>query len=116
MERDKDYLRELMLAFEAQADHIIPVADLIVFEGDRRRAGHVKLLIDEGLLESPGRGVVRITARGHDFIESIRDPGIWARTKEAVAETGGNATLDIVKQLATGFLKKKITQHTGIEL
>ena len=57
---------------------------------------------------------LRITFAGHDYLDSIRDDGIWNKTKQAVAETGGSATLEIIKSLATGFLKKKIEQHTGI--
>ncbi|MDD8023056.1 MAG: DUF2513 domain-containing protein [Paracoccaceae bacterium] len=59
---------------------------------------------------------VMITFQGHDYLDAIRDQGVWEKTKAAVAETGGNATLEIVKALALGLLKKKISQHTGIDL
>ena len=60
--------------------------------------------------------VFRMTNQGHDYLDAIRDNGIWTKTKAAVAETGGSATLEIVKALALGFLKKKIETHTGIQL
>lgn len=59
---------------------------------------------------------VMISFQGHDYLDAIRDQGIWEKTKSVVAETGGNATLEIVKALALGFLKNKISQHTGIDL
>ncbi|WP_417279242.1 DUF2513 domain-containing protein [Celeribacter sp.] len=57
-----------------------------------------------------------VTFEGHDYLDAIRDEGIWSKTKNAVAETGGSASIEIVKALAVGFLKKKISQHTGMEL
>ena len=46
----------------------------------------------------------------------MRDEGIWNRTKEAVAQSGGNATLEIITQLGVAFLKKKVRDHTGLDL
>ena len=48
-------------------------------------------------------------------MEAMRDEGIWKRTKDVVAETGGNAALEIVKAIAVGLLKQKIAKHTGLE-
>ena len=59
---------------------------------------------------------VQITFNGHDYLNAIRDEGIWSRTKTAVAETGGSATLELLKNIATGFVKKKLSQHTGLDL
>lgn len=58
----------------------------------------------------------RLTHSGHDYLDAIRDQGIWAKTKATVADTGGSATLEIVKSLAIGYLKKKISTATDIEL
>ena len=73
----------------------------------------------EGDYETNGSVVtdlLRITFDGHDYLDAIRDEGIWNKTKQAVAETGGSATLEIVKSVAVGFLKTKIEKHTGIAL
>lgn len=59
---------------------------------------------------------VSISYSGHDYIDAIRNESIWQQTKAAVAETGGSATFEIIKTLATGFIKKKLSQHTGIEI
>ncbi len=94
----------------------------------------IKLMAQAGLLDfptvkmRPGAGHLEsglarwleqsftVTWAGHDYLDAVRDQGVWDKTKSAVAETGGNASLEIVKALALGFLKKKISQHTGIEL
>lgn len=76
------------------------------------------LMQDAGWISGRGvnHGVFRITNSGHDYLDAIRDDGIWTKTKQAVADTGGSATLEIVKSLAIGYLKKKIENHTGIAL
>jgi len=76
------------------------------------------LMHDAGLIEGNGykSGIFFITNQGHDFLDAIRDEGLWQKTKDTVSETGGNATLEIVKALAIGFLKKKIAQQTDIDL
>lgn len=83
---------------------------------ERKRVGHIYLLTDAGLMIQVGHSSYRLTNEGHDYLESIRDEGIWSKTKKAVAETGGNATLEIIKDLAIGFLKKQISDRTGIDL
>ena len=120
--RDFDRIRELLLMAEA-----IP-AD----ESDDFNAGYVDLMEnlsssdgyqlglmkDAGLIEGSGAsdGFFRITFAGHDFLDSVRDNSLWEKTKAAVADTGGNATLEIVKGLAVGFLRNKVEKHTGIIL
>ena len=122
MKRDKDLLRELLFEFESSDEWQIRVPKFSG-EPDERRARqyHIQLLCDEGYLVSftggiAEAGVFRMTAQGHDFLDAVRDEGIWSKTRDAVRDTGGNATVEIVKALAMGFLKKKISQHTGIEL
>jgi hypothetical protein len=58
----------------------------------------------------------RLTNSGHDYLDAVRSDNIWQQTQTAVAETGGSAVLEIVKALAIGFAKKKVSQHTGIDL
>ncbi len=118
MRRDEDLIRELLLEYEQEEDWLLmtPGETSGASREERQKLGHLKLMMDQGLIAEVGRGTFRITASGYDFLEAIRSEGIWEKTKAAVAETGGNATLDIVKQLAVGFLKIKLSKHTGIEL
>lgn len=83
---------------------------------ERRRHYHVLLLCDAELLAPVAKSTYRITSAGHDFLEATRDAGIWAKTKEVVAREGGSATLDILKELATGLLRKQIEERTGLKL
>ncbi|MET4101175.1 hypothetical protein ABIE58_000591 [Roseovarius sp. MBR-78] len=121
--RDLDRMREILLHvesgenpsgwFEARGDRFFVDADeyqIALLE----QAGFLET--DFGTLGSAIPDDVRITFPGHDYLDAIRSESIWQETKDAVADTGGNATLEILKALAVGLLKKKIAQHTGIEI
>ncbi|NVK45096.1 MAG: DUF2513 domain-containing protein [Rhodobacteraceae bacterium] len=121
--RDLNRIRELLLKAEArplEPDDDFNDGYLCFDETEISPEDGYQLLLmkDAGLIEGrdASTGLFRITNVGHDYLDAIRNEGIWSDTKNAVAETGGSVTLEVVKSLATGFLKKKISQHTGIEL
>lgn len=117
MKRDDDFLRQMLLNFEAsEKTTFIDPLHLQSPPDELKLSYHMSLAVDAGLLTTVGRGTVRMTNTGHDYLDAIRNEGIWKQTKAAIAETGGSATLEILKTLATGFLRKKLSQHTGLEL
>jgi hypothetical protein len=79
---------------------------------------HVAILFEGGYLEG-----LRVTAQqdmvdqflidgltwgGREFLDSIRDPGVWAKIKAKAAEEGGNLPLEVMKHLGTAYLQKKL--------
>jgi hypothetical protein len=60
-------------------------------------------------------GVERLSMDGHDFLDSIRDPDVWNKTKKGALAAGG-FTLNLLNDLAKGLIKKKIEDSTGIKL
>lgn len=126
MKRDMDLIRELLLRIEA-----VPAGAIAAWEmsGPELRVdgkalnevrGHMDMLIDAGFVDQAagydyGYVVRGLTWQGHDFLDSVRDPEIWERTKKAAAGAGG-FTVELLRDLAIGFLKTKIKEHTGIEL
>jgi len=115
-----DLARGILLSVEAEDN-----GKARVFEREHEDAStihHVKLLLGAGLLERVGavpsneRFKVHLSWDGHDFLDAVRDDGIWNKTQEQVAETGGSAEREVVKALAIGFMKQKISHHTGFEL
>ena len=139
MKRDDDVIRDLLLQCEAderqwfelesEYDCEFGVSTSLHERWDERTGRHLQLLVDAGLIataksrytpdwdpEEIGRTFFRLTNAGHNYLDAIRDESIWSKTKAAVAETGGSASLEIVKSLAVGFLKSKIEKHTGIVL
>jgi hypothetical protein len=120
VKRNLDLVREILIEVESKND-----GRSLVFEAgqvSKEKWHHVQLALQAGLLREVGavpsaqRKKVHLTWEGHDYLDAIRDEGIWAKTKAAVAETGGSATLEVIKAVAVGFVKKKISQHTGIEI
>ena len=95
MKRDNDYMRELLLKYEAQDSYqIVAVKEL---DGSNDKLlHHVDFLCDAGLLTPLNDHVYRLTNQGHDFLESIRNESIWRQTKSIIVKSGGNATLDIL--------------------
>lgn len=118
MKRDNDYLRELLFEFERSNDDYLKCILNTYGKSDEQMKEyyHVQLLCDDGCVYQVGDHTYRLTSQGHDFIESIRDKGIWEEIKEVVAEKGGNATLEMIKIIAKGLLKKKLSEHADIDL
>lgn len=116
MKRDNDLIRGLLLEMEAADDFRFDPLDGVPDEEIDKRAYHFKLLSDSGLVTSVGKYSFRLTNGAHDFIDAMRDDGIWQKTKDAVAQSGGNATLEIVRQIAVCFLKKQIKDRTGLDV
>lgn len=58
---------------------------------------------------------VYLTWHGHEFLDAIRDPEVWKKTKNGALAAGG-FTFDLLKELAKGYLKKQIADRTGVEI
>ena len=130
MKRDMDLTRELLLRLES-----LPMRSsdtILILPGDSRVAVpsysndqidyHLSLLKEVRFIDCPGAqpaggGVNfrRLTWDGHDFLDAVRDPEIWRKTKKGAEETG-SFTFDLLKDLAKGFIKTKIEEHTGVKL
>jgi hypothetical protein len=74
-----------------------------------------RLIDDGGARPADGVGSGCLTPAGHDFLDSVRDPKIWERTKRG-AEAAGGFTIELMKDLATGFVRKQIEERTGVKL
>ncbi|MFC3058392.1 DUF2513 domain-containing protein [Paenirhodobacter populi] len=130
MKRDMDFLRLLILEIEAGKDWYETTSDEIaeilqveargLSKADAERLEyHLTLLEDAGLAEftKTGDGWIpeRLTWAGHDFADSVRDEEVWRKTKEG-AQAAKGFTVDLLRALAKGFLKKQIEDRTGIAL
>lgn len=76
--------------------------------GRSEKAEHIK---DDVLSVTP----YEMTWQGHEYLETIRDPEVWEKTKKC-AEEMGNFGVDTIKAIATGFITTKIKQHTGVDI
>ena len=82
---------------------------------------HLNLINEAGFLKTMGSMLSgnilfdRLSLAGHDFVDSVRSPEVWAKTKQGAAAAGG-FTVDLLKDLAKGFIKKQIEEYTGVKL
>ena len=130
--RDMDFIRDLLLRIEQgersfnvvseeEAAAIgLPTESALPREEAERLRYHLYLLVDGKFVELSEYGggisiVERITWSGQEFLESILDPVIWAKTKDGIKASGG-VTFDLIKALAKGFIKKQLEKQTGIVL
>jgi Hypothetical protein (DUF2513) len=133
MKRDMDLIRELLLKIEngqtsfiltsdtAAALSLSPAEGGMTAEAAAKLEEHLILLEQAGFIEimsgslSGHYAIKRLAWEGHDFLDSIRDPKIWEKTKKGVEGAGG-FTVDLLKDLAKGFMKKQIEEYTGVKL
>lgn len=118
MKRDDDLIRAMLTEMEASAEPWTNLrAPMFGMEpGEIERWHHMQLLCDAGLATLDEPYGFRLTSQGHDFLAAIRDDGLWQRTKRTVAESGGSVPVQILKDLAVGYLRKQIRERTGIDL
>ncbi len=127
MRRDMDLIRELLLKLEAlpigpgDIFHMMPDDEEIRIDGFDAIAieYHAALLSEAGLIDPGPRPMMQgitfcsLTWAGHDFLDAVRDPVIWTKTKKGASAAGG-FTMDLLRDLATGFIKKQIEELTGV--
>lgn len=126
MKRDMDFVRDILLRVEhdenLSSDQLMPHD--IGWSAEDNLVDHLIMLIDEvGLISgieahsSSGHSWLnlRLTWQGHEYLDDIRDPDIWRQTKEGVNQVGG-FSLDVLRALAKGLVKKNIEKHTGVEI
>ena len=113
MKRDMDLIREILLFLEANNE----------FNEEKRvnpndfsndnvgiLSSHFRLIKDakyiQDLTIGSGGYIVTgaITNQGYDFIESVRNPDIWRKTKAAGDKVGG-WTVSLLAEYAKGLLK-----------
>lgn len=124
MKLDKDLVREILLAVEKSQEDPLGWTQLNL---DGREAldvsYHVMLLHEAGFIVgedlSSDDGLEwlpkRLTYRGHEFLDTVRDGEVWRRTK-AGAEKAGVAGLGVLLELGKAYGKEILKEKLGIEL
>jgi hypothetical protein len=124
MVRDMDIMRQVLIEVESW-DDLKPKRVVIDGIDEVKLNREVERLYDsgdlEGIANSPYQSHYKIilvkdlSPKGNDLLNSIRDPEVWNKTKKG-AEAAGGFTLDLIRDLAKGFIKKQIEEKTGIKL
>lgn len=124
MKLDKDLVREILLAVEASEEDPLGWTELNL-EGREALdvSYHVMLLHEAGLIVgqdlSTDDGLEwlpkRLTYKGHEFLDTVRDGEVWELTKTG-AEKVGSASLSLMFELGKAYGKQVLKDRLGIEL
>jgi hypothetical protein len=132
MKRDMELIREIMLALEAwpmeMGDAISMTPELMQTKIQGRELTeinhHMDLIraacfVDNGGPPSSGPMFgflfMGLTMAGHDFLDPVRSPEVWRRTKAGAEKVGGMG-LSLFVELAKAYGKQLITERLGISL
>lgn len=131
MKRNLDLVRSILLIVEEAEGHL-EIKDL--FKARDRIKGceftdgeiiyHVELLIAHGFIDGKLtrdlsgeiiEGCINgLTWDGADFLESMRDNGVWEKAKDAIKRTVGSTTFDVVKQTCSLVAMQMIKTSIGM--
>jgi DNA-binding transcriptional ArsR family regulator len=126
MKRDLDLLRDILLEVEDWNDPQPLRFEALAYDGKTQQeiGYHLELLEDAGYIDADiskwnsgayARALIlRMTMAGHDYLDSVRSPEVWNKTKTALEKVGGGAALDVVKDVASKILAELIRIHTGL--
>jgi hypothetical protein len=119
MRLDKDLVREILLAVEANDDNPIGWITLEI-EGHSsvHLSYHVQLLHEAGYLEAQDLTTNdryewqprRLTFQGHEFLDTVRDSETWRRTKTTAKDLGIGG-VKFLFEIARAYGKQKLIEH-----
>lgn len=121
MKRDIDLIRELLFKLET-----LPPNRIVRFQASDAELHidghtpeevfyHLGLVKEASLIHSEGSGrmgsieFAGLTWAGHDFLDSVRSPDVWDKTKAAAAKVGG-FTVDILVASAKAYVQQKFSE------
>ncbi len=136
MKRNWDLIRDILLYTEANSPGVSEIrVGPSNFEGlkdHQELAAHIRMLLERNLLDGGGDyssgwsfweegdddnfiSLGNLTWDGHEFLDKIRSPKIWKKTKKVAQKTGG-FTLGLLGDIASGLIKTQVEKYTGVEI
>lgn len=126
MKRDMDLVRTILLEIEKEANEFKP--SLQELDIQDHESGviiyHLDIMIQAGLIEGTielyiggdsSFVVEGLTWQGHDFLDTVRDAEVWAKTK-AGADIVRSWSFDTLKDIGKGLIKKQVEEWTGVKV
>jgi hypothetical protein len=123
VQRDMDLIRTILLAID-QNQQMDGSRDFFITDPEQlgitdhsieQTNYHLDLLISGGFVNGAPRGhIVRgLTWSGHEFLDSIKDAGIWQTTKERLSGLP-TITLKVFAHVAEALGEAAIKKHLGL--
>jgi hypothetical protein len=117
MRRDMDLVRDLLFAMEADPHGYYQGRLLLKNYTEEQVGYHVKLMMDAGLIEGfevnthdkPGPVAIpiRITWKGHEFLDACRGDQRWISAKEIIERVKG-VSFDVMMVILSELAKKQV--------
>lgn len=120
MKRDPELLRDILLAAEQNpAGQKLSLGSLKKLRSNiHELAEHVQLVIDSGFIDgvvhmhkppvSPNIVIRRLTAKGHDFLQAVRDDTVWQKVKKNVMRPAASWTISMALEYAKDLIRKDL--------
>lgn len=116
MKRNMDLVRSILLKVEESGNPKLRSVPAVDGSTQLEVVYHVDLLTQAGLVEATdassnaGRAFIEIglTWQGHEFLENVRDPEIWRKTKAGATKVGSlsiGVLVDVAKAVVAAKLK-----------
>lgn len=121
MKRDMDLVRLLLFKIEEAGAPIDSRAFALTEEQTKQAPYHLRMLSDaeyiRGAPSSNGLvwGRLELTWAGHEFLDTLRDPTVWEKTKSGAAKVGG-VGVDMLLGIAKEYLKSELRERLGLSL
>lgn len=120
MKRDFDLIRQILREVESSPART-PLAGRPNYEGfdEATAVEHIDLLLEAGLLQGKITpfldggvhvNIQRLTWKGHDFLDAMKDDSIWEQAKESILKPVGGVAFDVLLQ----WLKWKMSEKLGL--
>ena len=116
MKRDMDLIRDLLILIDADP-RLDGTQWLEITHSDfpshalKEVAYHIVLLVEAGYVRGNIGGsmpaVSRLTWEGHEFVDDIKDSGVWEKTKARLDGLPGVA-LSVIAEVAKAEIKKRL--------
>lgn len=124
MKRDMDLVRNILLKIEADERAHLPVAEFVFENTSRLELAHHTELVEAAGFIAPVTHMrsseaidyswdqtigYKLTWDGHEFLDTIRDPEIWNKTKSGAKQVG-SWSIELLGDLAKGLIKAKAAE------
>jgi hypothetical protein len=117
-------VREILLAIEASVNSPHEWVEIhLSGRSEAEISYHVELLANAGLITATDASsfdghewhAKALTCQGHEFLEAIRDPEVWRRTKDGIKKAS-NYSIEFAWELAKLYGKQLLKERLGIDL
>src|SRR6185369_52370 len=121
MKLDQDLVRQILLGIEASDESPQHWVSFDLPGTPRETVSyHIQLLHEAGLIVGQDTSSLsdyrweakRLTYSGHEFLDTIRDSGVWRATKSAAAKAGG-ASISFLWEIAKAELRGRLGLPPG---